>query len=186
MVIEPERMVTSTGGPLVVMEACLSEKWRGIGGSSLNTLSADSDYARACAVKDYAGIIPLESDWVLVLGDMPMPTSFFLKPDGSPVIYRYMYAPENFDYRSIPTILENASLTEVESCEFISNSETLYVFDAATDMQAGEAEFLMIPILAGSYMIKTYNFEDEETRIIMHDFERVLSAPLPMVRNGPR
>jgi hypothetical protein len=169
--MEVEKSIMSLGGPLVLIEAPLYSEWRGTGGSSSPKSTAKTDYERACGVREYAGVIPVSNGEAMVLGDMPMLTSFFLRDNGTIVIYRYVYAPEDFDYLRIPHILMDNQLNILETCSFITHGKELRLFDATADMTRDRPEVLLIPLKKGRYSVDTLHFLSDETSIIFHDFK---------------
>lgn len=66
--------VESLGGPLIVVPEAILPSWRG--GADEEPPDADDDYERACAVADYAGVIPVGDGQGLVLGDEPATTCY--------------------------------------------------------------------------------------------------------------
>ncbi|WP_069463451.1 Imm21 family immunity protein [Actinacidiphila rubida] len=69
--------VRSMGGPLVVVPVSALERW---GGCTMDSLILDGsrrdDYARACEVEEYAGVIPVGEASALVLGQEPATTCY--------------------------------------------------------------------------------------------------------------
>ncbi|CAL9547049.1 hypothetical protein SUDANB95_04317 [Actinosynnema sp. ALI-1.44] len=75
--------VGSLGGPLIVVPVAALADWHGADGAEEVGASGDGageggvdDYARACAVPDLAGVIPVGRTAALVLGDDPADTCY--------------------------------------------------------------------------------------------------------------
>src|SRR3954470_17851595 len=81
------KWVNSGGGPLICAPPSAAAKWRGSRCTSIR--NARSDYARACDVLDYLGVIPCGVLDVLVLGDEPLPSAFGVA-GGELVIVRWV------------------------------------------------------------------------------------------------
>ncbi|MBF5044514.1 hypothetical protein FGE12_19100 [Aggregicoccus sp. 17bor-14] len=64
--------VSSAGGPLVLLPSSLSSSWTG---ARQRGVAASDDYAVACRVSGYVGVISKDGTDVLVLGDEPLRTT---------------------------------------------------------------------------------------------------------------
>ncbi len=111
---------TSSGGPLVLLQASSASTWRGVIGA---------DYDDACAVTGYAGVLRKERRDILVLGDEPMSTAH-LTVAGEHVLVRWICGPDKQAVLdavarmrgALGKVIEEVNLDIVEDGQFIIDS----------------------------------------------------------------
>ncbi|WP_337177433.1 Imm21 family immunity protein [Paludisphaera sp.] len=173
--------VCSAGGPLIVVPAEVAQYWRGVEGWSPSEVQRDladesvSDYARACGIGDYLGILKVGHGEALILGDMPMQTAFIPDPEGG-IFVRWMYAEsEGGVRRALGSVPESAWEPTPHRIEVAR--EGLLVFDSACSgdtlphpsQDVDPASWIHIELPEGTYTVDTADYEpDETTRLILH------------------
>lgn len=147
------RWIESSGGPLVLLSSRDLAAWsghdmqpqQGLGGLSARA----TDYERACAIKDFIGIVPVASGEGVVLGDEPMPTAWYPVSPSLGIFVRWVYGE---DQEQVLRYLENIDerIWQPSGISFTVRSEPLYLFDAVLP-GADVAEYLTIYLHQGSY-----------------------------------
>ena len=161
--------VNSFGGPLICATPLAARRWRGVHGSSIG--SAHTDYDRACQVFDYAGMVPCESSFVLVLGDEPMQSAFAYIRD-EVVIVRWMSCVSVARANEVVAALPEELPAIGDPVQFVVNEARLTLFDAAIDVpHAMGSEPFGIDVAPGLYSVTVENYKQEqEFSFIVHRF----------------
>lgn len=117
------KWLSSTGGPLVVMDESKAKLWTGIDGQP-------SDYDLACQTYDYAEKLSVHDTEVLVLGDEPLQTAIAVADD-SVLIVRWKWAESEADIKREIDRFDfcSCSYDEILSVEW--GGVNLVIFDAA-------------------------------------------------------
>lgn len=153
------RWITSAGGPLVLVPKTMTVRWRGVS-------DGGDDYAAACTVDDYVGVIRWNGVDVLVLNDEPLATTCLA--GGLTTFLRWMYAPN-----------EDAITNAIQdmSCQFSERQRgvafdcraTRYIlFDAGSPGQS-IVEMIEVDIAPGSYVVESHVWKpNENVGLIVH------------------
>lgn len=154
----------SGGGPFVLVPSSRVQRWSGAAGGG-------SDYALACGVADYAGVVAWAGVEVLVLGDAPLRTVIWTGHE-PPVLVRWMYAPGEQAVMDALRCLVLDALVPVEEAILTVAERGLVLFDAAEP--GSEAETSTLDIAPGRYRVLTFDYAPgEETRLLLHVFRDV-------------
>jgi hypothetical protein len=78
----------------------------------------EADYGKACSVNDYIGMVDIENNSVLVLGDEPMLTTVFSSSDSKVGLARWYYAPDNSE-GAIDQLLLNLDTESIDNWNLI-------------------------------------------------------------------
>lgn len=175
-----------TNGPLVLIAEKSYKLWSGILKRNEylenNLELADdfmdgkqADYGKACEISEYLGTVELGTDFALVLGDEPMPTTVIKTKDNNTVIIRILFA-ENEDV--IENIIANLQLTEIldwqSSVIFDLSSNEQFLFDSTLcyhDIMENK-NYLNLNIIKGKYRIWTSTYlPNNYSKFIIHKFE---------------
>ena len=154
--------IESAGGPLVIIARSARNAWKGI---------ATKDYADACAVEEYVGLLGRVWGDVLVLGDEPLRTTVVYRPEGSSIV-RWMCAPDAEQLLNTAQRVGLDGLHPVETLTVDMRDEPYIIFDSGSDgAGAASIEFTPPPQTRG---IKTYLIKDDASKIgmILHTFTR--------------
>ncbi len=169
------KWITSDGGPLICIGQSTVNSWRGIDGlgqygSKLGAYR--NDYERACAIRDYVGIIPVSERFGIVLGDMPLETTVMMSPERSPLIVRAFYSEPNADIASmIASWRMEKRLKEVESVRVSNVEANWYMFDSAYPGYLGLEKCLTFTLPINTIIINTFEFKpDHNTFLLVHEF----------------
>ena len=171
------RWIKSGGGPLICLTDNLVSEWRGdaqfSGGGTVRTLSASTDYERACLVQDYAGLVAVSGGSALVLGDAPLETSVWTDAAGRLVIVRLIYAASGSDLLSRLGGVDPSSFNDPEQSTFFSvRSNTLEIFDAALPGREATNASLTASIRPADYRVLTKVVNpNKRTSFLLHRFD---------------
>lgn len=163
------KWINSAGGPLILMEKNLLIKWNGINELKTNS-NQQTDYERACEVEDYVGLIDLDSEKALVLGDMPMETTWLQADENDGIIVCWNYADSR---ELVHGILETISFNqnwEDTKIEMTFKTSEIILFDSAFSHDFFiEEESLKLNLNPGKYIIQTHFYEpDPKTSLVLH------------------
>ena len=166
--------IMSEGGPLVVLDRSLKVGWGGIFRLTMPDLEASNDYDRACRVRSYLALIPVEGGISFVIGDIPMDSCFWYSGSNDFAIAQVCFCAADFDANKTMDSFtqEIEKLVPEQSIEFEFGGGSLVMFDSSDggDRQPEEAS-IYLPL--GLYTISTYIFEpDSETSMVIHAFKR--------------
>lgn len=159
----------SGGGPLILLSEAVIGQW---GGTLLPPHDPVSgDYARAVAIKDYAGVIPVGKGFGLVLGGDPLPARMVALEDGL-LIIRVVYA-ESSDAANAITRMRREMPYEGEPLQFQHFGEAVVLMDSAFPGEA-PPDLLQLPLRAGTFMVSTAEYQpDAETFFVVHWLDRL-------------
>ena len=94
--------------------------------------SSNSDYERACEIKDYVGVIDVLERHAIILGDMPLATTAWTGSSGPFIVRTFFMDP----LADIQSMVEHAAQhdfwNEIESILFKVTSDDTIIFDSAT------------------------------------------------------
>ena len=161
------KWIDSAGGPLIVTERRSLAHWNG---------SDNEDYASACSVDGYAGVIMKNQYPVLVLGDAPNSTAIFNLGDSTVVLVRWLYAETESDVMAhLAKIEEREFNNPNESVEIEWGNDELLLFDSALPGDEADNESLQFRLVPGRYKVDTIEFKpDKNTFLILHRFTKAL------------
>lgn len=167
--------IQSEGGPLLGIGKEIVGLWRGIAGSSFlgKNNYKNTDYDRACEIKDYIGIIPVDNYQAIVFGDMPLSTTIIKNRKNIHVIRAFFMDPDpdiNIIFRKY---LYSDSINQVESINVNLPYNSILIFDSAIPGSEISEEYIEVSIDSGKYTVKTNEFNpDKRTSLLIHDFIR--------------
>jgi len=121
--------LSSSGGPLIVMDESRAKLWRGIGGQP-------SDYDLACQSNDYAEKLTVHDSQVMVLGDEPLQTAI-ATADDLQLIVRWKWAESDADVKAEVEKIDFGLVSYIENLVVEWAERKLVMFDAADTFEAG-------------------------------------------------
>lgn len=168
--------ITSGGGPLICLGHSTIKFWRGVDGIGEHKYGEEgfqNDYERACNIQDYLGIIPVQESIGIVLGDMPLDTMIFRRPQELPLIGRVVYSEPDADIEcSLSFWTELTHAKEVESVAVSIDEPLWHLFDSAYPGALGLEKCLSVTFPIGEFTIKTFEYKpDPQTFMLIHEFE---------------
>lgn len=147
--------IESGGGPLLFAPQSALADWHG------NRQPKDrvglTDYARACAVKDEIGVIPIGTSQALVLGDEPDRTSLIVYSSADLMICRWRWADSE---ASLLASLDSAGVRQLpftSKGHFDALSDHYHLFDSAYSGDDGPRS-LSAKLDARSYSFDSIDF----------------------------
>lgn len=167
--------IKSAGGPLIVAEQDLALAWRGISGSSVSSEVKTknlTDYSRACSVQGYIGIVEIDGGSGLVLGDMPLATSFWINSAGYLHLVRAFYMDLDEDVPSLLSQFDENVEKELVSVDFDISDDSVMIFDSALYGKNILSENLQLSTTPGKFRILTYEFKPNLSAFfLLHKFQ---------------
>ncbi|KAA3654431.1 MAG: hypothetical protein DWQ11_04535 [Proteobacteria bacterium] len=162
--------INSAGGPLVCASYVTAEAWQGVAGSSIGDVR--SDYDRACEQFDYVGVVRCDSSEVLILGDEPMQSAFFLSSEK--VFIARWVACESKEAAAIALATLPANLPSIEEATlFRLDSLGLVMFDAA-EYTTSSACSSHINLPPGTYAVSTKEYKHQgRFHFLVHELQPV-------------
>ena len=146
--------IDTAGGPLICAAYPVGLSWGGTNASSIG--EGRSDYARACEVMDYVGVIRCASSRVLVLGDEPLQTTLVSLADGIAIV-RWVSCESEGDAEVALTAIP-AALPQLEAPKSILiEAARLVLFDAAYSLDAAVGS-METELPLGLYEVSTEKF----------------------------
>jgi hypothetical protein len=165
--------VNSEGGPLICAAPSAGASWRGNNASS--TGDTTTDYARACDVLDYLGVIPCGPWEVLVLGDEPLQSAFTVT-DGEVVIVRWVSCVSNERAAEVIAALPSQLPVIGEAVQLSVHEPHLFLFDAALD-KPSVIEPHCVAVEPGRYTVTTESHKsDQEFEFLVHRFKKATAS----------
>jgi hypothetical protein len=182
------KWIESAGGPLILISDNVVKLWSGVFNRAAYSTDIivdtdnfldpnETDYGKACSIRNYIGVVDIKNNSALVLGDDPMMTTVFNSSDYKIGIARWYYAPENSD-EIIDQLLLGLDLESIDNWEFELalnfSSKTQYLFDSAWDGKRLDNakindDFLVTHLLDGQYKVSTAIYEpNSETKLFLH------------------
>ncbi|MEM0990533.1 MAG: Imm21 family immunity protein [Pseudomonadota bacterium] len=162
--------IETNGGPhLLVTEEALPE-WRGIEGWTELSEDDPSDYARACRITDYMGLIPIGPHQALVFAGEVGGIAWLPTADGNGDFVQWLGVDDEADIAGAlqdPIIEDLLSGQDAEHLTFTTSSSGVYrLIDAADrgDELLGQNAQIVIP--PGAYDMRA-TYVDTETLILV-------------------
>jgi hypothetical protein len=153
------RWITSAGGPLVLVPETMAVQWRGIS-------DGGSDYAAACAIDDYAGVIQWNGVDVLILNDEPLATTCLTS--GLTVFLRWMYAPNEDAITNVIQDMTRHFSKQQRGIAFGCQAARYVLFDAGAPGQ-NVVETIEVDVAPGPYVVETHVWKpNEDVGLIVH------------------
>lgn len=115
--------LSSSGGPLIVMDESVAGLWTGVDGQP-------SDYTMASQSTDYAGKLSAYGAEVLILGDEPLRTAVASAGD-TLLIVRWQWAESEAEVRARIEHIDLGRVSFIEQLNIDWLDRTLVMFDAA-------------------------------------------------------
>lgn len=184
--------VGTFGGPLIVVPAGIARRWRGA--NLFTRLAQDNpsirrwanppqvdDYARACAVEGYLGVLKVGRGTGMVLRGEGEPATF-LTADGGGVFVQVSYSDLPEDGISDLVNESPEAIWEPTPYQLQVSRGGLLMFDSACagdDLPSEPGEGANVPwmrlrLVPDTYSIETAVYEpDSGTRLILHRLKRV-------------
>lgn len=169
----------------ILIPAEVATHWRGVEGWSPREDGSDhpgefsSDFARACGIDDYLGMLHVGPGRALILGDEPMQTAFLPSHEGG-IVVRWMYAEdEDGVWRAVGAVPESGWEPTPHRIEVAR--EAILVFDSAhpgdslpASLEDGAATpWIHIELSSGTYLVDMADYSpDSSTRLILHRLRR--------------
>lgn len=167
------RWIKSAGGPLICLESRLMSSWCGADGTfqmGKCVASQHSDYDRACAMSDYAGLVDVGGGSALVLGDLPLATAIFGKTHSELYVVRAVYMDPGTEIMLFADYFDERFFrAPVEVLSFEIRSDALAMFDSALPGSDQSKKVLTFSLSPGRYEIKTALVDpNEQTSLVVH------------------
>lgn len=161
--------IESEGGHLVLMDRESMRGWQGVDGSADPRFS--SDYERACAVDDYCAVLNVGGHEVLVLGDEPYSTTFYVHELHGLMLVRWRWADS--EASAIQVLLQSHDRFDINQLVRMDvRIGELVLFDAALPGDEVEQK-LVVSVAPGRYEMGTALLEpDRETSLLVHGMVR--------------
>lgn len=158
--------IESGGGPLLLAPRSATNDWHGAQGPGM--AGPQTDYARACSLKDEIGVIHIGSRPALVLGDEPDRTALIpVRSDALLVRWRWADSERSL----IPRLLAEhvtGGLAFSLAGQLATTAEEYFLFDSACSGTQID-QYLSIPLHAGHYIVESANFKpDRATFALVH------------------
>ena len=164
------KWLESGGGPLILLPDGLP--WRGAPFNA-DPLSTEHDYGRACAVRDYAGVVQAGRGTALILSDEPLATAWVPSPTGGRLV-RWGHAPD--ETAAIDAFDEQAGV-ELATWTWDVTVPTCDLFDSAWDRPSAK-EWVRVALQPGTYRMSTVLVEpSREIRLVLHELRLIDGRP---------
>lgn len=153
------KWLSSSGGPLIVMDESRANLWGGFEGQP-------SDYEIACQSGNYAEKLIMHNAEILVLGDEPLQTSI-AKSENLILILRWKWAEDKADIYEAINEIDLDLISSIESIDIQWGETRLVVFDAADTFNS--ADCLKFQTHSTANNIITFIYEPTaETSVLIH------------------
>lgn len=157
--IDNASWIESTGGPFVMVPCSKVRLWRGV---------QSDDYAAACTVEAYVGMVERAWGQVLILNDEPLRTAITSTESGLAIV-RWMYAPSAYDLLEAVKSFVADPEQAVERSSFTFLDEPYLIFDSSST--GGDAQSLTLVPPAHARGLATYVARpDHEIGFVLHCF----------------
>ncbi|WCM91303.1 immunity 21 family protein [Acidovorax sp. NCPPB 2350] len=164
------KWIRTSGGPLVVASKICADIWMGVDGSSAG--HTDSDYKLACDVEDYVDTIDCGGSKVLILGDEPLQSAFFVVDDVL-FVARWVYCESYELADSVIRTIPASNPCELSGVQFLQNDSSMILFDSATSLKFSNGDYSEINAPPGDYIVTTESLRrDKSHEFIIHRFIR--------------
>jgi hypothetical protein len=132
----------------------------------------ETDYDRACAVRDYAGLVVVGDGYGLVLGDEPLATTWVEATTNRPGnLVCWLYSEDESSILGQAEQVPESAFPPT-GLDFAVTCSRHFLFDAAlcgVSMRMGD--FLELALHPGRYSVQTAVYEpDKRTGLIVHRF----------------
>jgi len=167
------KWVKSGGGPLVCITRDTAQSWCGVLGTSdsLGNCVAlgSSDYDRACAAGGYISAFEFRGFQGLIIGDVPLLTSFYSGPSLAAIVSIY-YAPDDFDVTAdLDRMSADRLGPSLAVASFESGGGEMMMFDSALAGSRVDDDVILLRINAGQHVISTHFVEDiPDVSLVLH------------------
>lgn len=158
--------VESGGGPLILVPANLLSRWRGTDPAGA---PVSGDYARACAQPGFASLISVAGGTGLVLGEDPMPATWWSEVSGSAgALVRWEYADNDEAVQAV--LAGDLHVVEAQAPLGWEVLGPLQLFDSAWPGDEAPQK-LEIPLPTGKYSVTSeWVRPNSETSLLVHRF----------------
>jgi len=169
----PQRIVSTTGGPLVLMDNASVAAWGGVQVHN-TTMGPVSDYERACQIRGYLGTVDIQHGCALVLNDMPMDTTVIEVSRSELWVIRFMYGEcreyENYMRQEAEQIFSLGNVTGPKNMKFRISGNSFSIFDASSTylFACRESNVIDVGMDSGNHVINTYDHTSQDFRLIVH------------------
>lgn len=151
--------IASAGGPLVLVPKAMVGQWRGVS-------EGGGDYAAACTIDDYVGVIRWNGADVLVLNDEPLATTCLTT--GATVLLRWVYAPNEAAIICLAQELTDSLPQQPSGVEFDCRAVRYALFDAGATGRS-VLEMIEMEIIPGTYFVETHVVKpNDDLELIAH------------------
>jgi len=172
--MRPEvKWIRSAGGPLICVEDALASSWHGTDLIAKSDIAhSETDYARACHVRDYLGTVEILGGSALILGDMPLETTVWRTSFGDTFIVRLFYMDPGTDVTRLLGLIDEEALSAPdESIIFRIKTGSMVLFDSAISGADEKKEAISFGVSTGTYRIVTKVINpDSRTSFLIHKF----------------
>jgi hypothetical protein len=149
--------LSSSGGPLVVVDESKAALWTGIDGQP-------SDYEIACQASDYVSTLTMHGSEVLVLGDEPLQTAIATSDDFL-LIIRWKWADSEADVHAAIKKIDFDAVSYIEKLNIEWLDKQLVMFDAADAFNSRQC--LRLKINSRKNEISTFIYEPTSTTALL-------------------
>jgi hypothetical protein len=172
------RWIGTGGGPHLLLPEELLGYWRGAEGWRDHRDQSDtSDYARACRVRTWLGIICCNTGQALVLSGDVGPIAWIPNHDQvSGFLVQWLGVDDETSLhvtlraREVANVLESPNAEEVEFRT--GPSGLLRLFDSAESGGTLEGDSEMLRLLPGSYRVRAGYFKSESLVVVVRQLRR--------------
>ena len=164
------KILTSTGGPLVILPKPNADIWQGC-----VDFKEYEHYYLACNQSDYLSVLSIENIPAIILGDEPLPT-FVLLSSSRIFIFREYYINENInlDAHLEKILLSFSDLEIIEQLTLNVNCDEWIMFDSVYSYHDNaDLEYINIKFPFGNNCnITTYKYETDDVSLLFHVFQQ--------------
>ena len=151
--------IASAGGPLVLVPKTMVGRWNGVN-------EGGGDYAAACAIDDYVGVIRWNGVDVLILNDEPLATACLTA--GIIAFLRWVYAPNEAAITSVAEELTDSLPQQQSNVMFHCRESRYTLFDAGAPGRS-LVEMIEVDIMPGTYLVETHAMKpNDNVELIAH------------------
>ena len=153
------RWIHSGGGPLVLLQHSTLPLWQGVEGD---------DYAAACSVRGYTGVLMRHGRDALVLADEPLETAYH-ESGAHRFLVQWSFAPDEVSVTDALAALPSTAVEPLQEVSFDIVDDRQILMDAATPR--GEArEHLALSLAPGHYAVRTLAYRPSaDVELILHE-----------------
>jgi hypothetical protein len=159
---------------MLLIERSLLPNWGGASEIDEGATAVTSDYARACAIDGYVGVVATGGGHALVLGDEPLSTTIHV-PSQSGVAYvvRWVFGPDLRTVEGqIPAIVAHEDWTP--ELHIAWRDPSLVLIDAVETGEDHRATAPALTVPPGTYEISSTRWRPgPKTELVVHRLSRV-------------